>query len=113
VNGFSKWIILERESNHPVGDAGFYYLPDGKRIELGYRLARSHWGRGLATEVASRWIEVAGDILPSEIIYSFAHPENKASFQVMKKLGFSYLGDETFYGMRSPLYSTQLPTCRN
>src|SRR5687768_13321418 len=42
--GFSKRIIVHRETGQAIGDSGLFYMPDGKRIELGYRLARSHWG---------------------------------------------------------------------
>lgn len=108
THGFSKWIILDRESRQPIGDSGFFFLPDGKRVELGYRLRRSHWGLGLATEVATRWIEVAGDFLPGETLYAFAHPENLASLHVMTKVGFTYFQNETFYGLDAPLYSLEI-----
>ena len=52
--GFSKWVVEDRETKRLVGDAGFYVMPEDMGIELGYRLARSHWGRGLATEVVGR-----------------------------------------------------------
>lgn len=108
AHGFSKWLILDRESNKPIGDSGFYFLPDGKRVELGYRLSRSHWGRGLATEVASKWIEVAGDFLTEETLFAFAHPENTVSLRVMTKVGFRYFQNETFYGLDAPLYSLEI-----
>ncbi len=108
THGFSKWIILDRESEQPIGDSGFSFLPDGKRVELGYRLRRSHWGQGLATEVATRWIEVASDFLTGETLYAFAHPENAASLHVMTKVGFTYFQNETFYGLDAPLYSLEI-----
>lgn len=108
THGFSKWLIIDRESNRPIGDSGFYFLPDGKRVELGYRLSRSHWGLGLATEVASKWIEVADDFLTEETLFAFAHPENTASLHVMTKVGFKYLQHETFYGLNAPIYSLEI-----
>jgi len=106
--GFSKWIILDRESGVPIGDSGFFHLPDLKRVELGYRLAKPWWGRGLATEVASRWIEVARPWYGFECVYAFANPENAPSIQVMKKAGFHYSHREELYGMDAPLYSLEL-----
>jgi ribosomal-protein-alanine N-acetyltransferase len=108
AHGFSKWIILDRVSNKPIGDAGFFLLPDEKRIELGYRLTRSHWGIGLATEVASRWIEVADDFFSEQTIFAFAHPENKSSLHVMTKLGFTFLRNESLYGLDAPLFSLEV-----
>jgi [ribosomal protein S5]-alanine N-acetyltransferase len=108
TKGFSKWIIFDRESQKPIGDSGFYLLPDGKRIELGYRLARDFWGRGLATEVGQRWIEVANEFTDAKTIYAFAHPENESSFRVMRKLGFEFLQNENLYGLDAPLYSLRI-----
>src|SRR5262245_47067454 len=83
VNGFSKWIIIDRSTNDPIGDAGFYRLPDNLGVELGYRLCRSHWGRGLATEVAQRWIELAGEFLAESTIFAFSHRDNSSSMGVL------------------------------
>lgn len=37
--GFSKWLVLLRETQHPIGDSGLMHLPDGERVELGFRFA--------------------------------------------------------------------------
>jgi RimJ/RimL family protein N-acetyltransferase len=106
--GFSKWIILDRATGLPIGDSGFFYLPDLKRVELGYRLAKSWWKRGLATEVASKWIEMARPWYGFERVFAFAHPENPASLHVMEKVGFRYSHNEELYGTTSPLYTMEL-----
>ena len=106
--GFSKWVIIDRESRKPIGDSGFYFLPDGKRVELGYRLSRAYWGQGFATEVGQRWIEVAGEFISEPAIFAFAHPDNASSFRVMNKLGFKFIQNETFYGLDALLYSLQI-----
>src|SRR5690349_15745584 len=50
LHGFSKWVIIERETQAFIGDAGLFYFPDGERIELGFRLRRDRWGQGYAPE---------------------------------------------------------------
>lgn len=108
-HGFSKWVIIDRETGKPIGDSGFYFLPDGKRVELGYRLARAHWGRGLATEVGRRWIEVAREFIPGlATLHAFAHLENTTSLHIIRKLGFQYLRQETFYGWEVPMHELRL-----
>jgi len=92
---------------------GIFYLPDLRRVELGYRLARPWWGRGLATEVASRWIEVAHAWYGFDQVYAFAHPENAPSLHVMKKMGFRYSHREELYGMDAPLYVRELKAPRS
>jgi ribosomal-protein-alanine N-acetyltransferase len=106
--GFSKWIILDRETGVPIGDSGFFHLPDLKRIELGYRLAKPSWGRGLATEVASKWIEIAATWYGFDKVYAFACPGNAPSIRVMEKIGFHYSHREELYGIAAPLYSLKL-----
>jgi RimJ/RimL family protein N-acetyltransferase len=59
LHGFSKWIIRERASGQAIGDAGLVVLEDLGKIDLGFRFARSRWGRGLATEAASAWVRAA------------------------------------------------------
>ncbi|MFD0892842.1 GNAT family N-acetyltransferase [Luteolibacter ambystomatis] len=108
AHGFSKWIVIDRASGRPVGDAGFVMLPDGRRPELGYRFARPWWGRGLATEVSRRWIEVASPWFGFTRIHAFALPENQASRHVMEKVGFTFAAEEALYGVKVPLYSLDL-----
>jgi RimJ/RimL family protein N-acetyltransferase len=107
-HGFSKWLIHETESGMPIGDAGFSYLPDGVRVEFGYRLKKSHWGRGLATEVSAKWLSVAKDWFGFTEVYAFAHPQNTASLRVMQKLGFYYSHTEQLYEMEAPIYKLTL-----
>ena len=53
--GFGPYAVLEKQSQDVVGYCGLFYFPDinGKpEVEIGYRLARSAWGQGYATEAA-------------------------------------------------------------
>lgn len=45
-HGFSKWIIIERGSGRPIGDAGLLLLAEYGWIDFGYRLAQPFWGKG-------------------------------------------------------------------
>lgn len=107
-HGFSKWIIIDEKTGAPIGDAGFFTLPGSDRAELGYRLARKEWGKGLATEIAARWLEVAPEWYGIQEVFAFAHPENQSSLHVMKKLGFHYSHVEKIYGMDAPLHRLAL-----
>jgi len=61
-HGFSKWIILDRFGGR-IGDSGLLKLEEHGWIDLGFRLAPSYWGQGLATEAASAWVRAAFDDL--------------------------------------------------
>ncbi len=87
-HGFSKRLILLRETGEPIGDAGLYYLQDGLRIELGFRLARQHWGQGYASEVARGWLAWFDAHLAGRPLFADVHPDHTRSQRVLAKLGF-------------------------
>lgn len=97
--GFSKWIVLHRETGRAVGDSGLCYLPDGKRIELGFRLARPWWGAGFALEVGRAWLTWFDAHLPGEPLFADVHPEHVRSQRVLSKLGFQPSHSELVLGM--------------
>ena len=86
--GFAKWLIADRGTGEPIGDAGLMTLDELGWTDLGYRLARSHWGRGLATEAAVAWVRAARDLLDLPSLGAFAHVDNAASLRVLVKVGF-------------------------
>lgn len=61
-------------------------------IEIGFRLIKSVWGRGYATEAAFRLIQAAQ--LPGRIdrIVGIVDPANRRSVRVLKKLGMTLIG---------------------
>ena len=87
-HGFSKWLITDRQSGRPIGDAGLLHQPDQGWLDLGYRLSRSWWGKGLATEAASAWVSAAAGTPGLPPLVAIVHPENAASIRVLEKLGF-------------------------
>ena len=103
--GFSRWIILDRQLARPIGDSGLLALQEYGRIDLGFRLAQSYWGKGLATEAASAWVHAAFHDFHIDRLTSFVHPENVGSIRVLEKLGFRAAGRGTIMGMNSVLFS--------
>ncbi len=61
-------------------------------IELGYWIARDHWGRGYATEAARAVLRLAGTLGHRRI--SAGHfTDNPASGRVLRKIGFRPTGE--------------------
>lgn len=108
-HGFSKWVIVERNSGRPIGDAGLLFVPEYDWIDFGYRLARAYWGRGLATEVASAWVEQAFAQLKLSGLVAIVHPENHASIRVLQKLHFVEERRSEVMGMNSMVYRLAAP----
>ena len=106
-HGYSRWLAVERSSSQPIGDAGLLYLPATQEIELGYRVIQSHWGRGLATEMAAAWVAQAFGPLGLTNLIAFSHPDNLASIRVMEKTGFHFLRHDQIAGMGVVVYQLQ------
>lgn len=87
-----SFLIFERTDGAPllVGACGLGRRPSGA-IELGYWIARAHWGRGIASEACTALIEIALALrLPSLEGSHFV--DNPASARVLEKLGFEPTG---------------------
>lgn len=64
------------------------FLPElARRPELGWRLARDAWGRGLATEAATAARDHAFEELRLPELISIIHPENERSRRLAQRLG--------------------------
>lgn len=108
-HGFSKWIIADRNSGRAIGDAGLLFVAEYDWIDFGYRLARAYWGRGLATEVASAWVEQAFAQLRLSCLVAVVHPENHVSIRVLQKLHFAEERRSEVMGMNSIVYRLTAP----
>jgi RimJ/RimL family protein N-acetyltransferase len=102
ANGFGQFAVERRADGRFLGRAGLLVWdragPDGwgpttlpeavePEIELGWTLAREHWGHGYATEAAAAIRDWAlGDLALGRLV-SIIHPENTASQRVAEKLG--------------------------
>ena len=65
-------------------------------LEIGWRLARDHWGRGYATEGARASLAHAFDVLGRDEVVSFATTANQRSRHVMEKLGLVRRPEDDF-----------------
>lgn len=75
-----------------VGCAGLAAADmDGADAELGYWIARPHWGRGYATEASLAVLEVAA-MLGHRRIEAGHYIDNPASGRVLRKAGFEATG---------------------
>lgn len=57
------------------------------RVEIGWRLARAHWGRGYATEGARAALSFAFERLGEEEVVAYTPEINAPSVAVMERLG--------------------------
>jgi RimJ/RimL family protein N-acetyltransferase len=61
--------------------------PLGRHHEIGWRLCRAAWGKGIASNVARRALLHAWGVVADNVIYSYTAPDNLRSQAVMARLG--------------------------
>jgi RimJ/RimL family protein N-acetyltransferase len=96
-HGFGRWATIERESNKLIGWCGLSYLESTEDVEIGYGIAKSYWGKGLASEAAAAVIKWGFEDLGLNHIVAVAWPENAASRRVMDRLGMTYVKIASHY----------------
>lgn len=99
-HGFGLWAVEVRGVSPFVGFVGLavpgfdaHFTPC---VEVGWRIAYSHWNNGYATEGAQAALAYGFSELGLSEIVSFTVPRNIASRRVMEKLGMSYNSGEDF-----------------
>jgi RimJ/RimL family protein N-acetyltransferase len=91
--GFGVWATIERSTGEFVGWFEFYPRKDvvPEEVELGYRLRRSAWGKGYATEGSRALIRKGFTELGVQRVVAETMAVNLASRRVMEKAGLTYV----------------------
>jgi RimJ/RimL family protein N-acetyltransferase len=98
-NGFGLWAVQVREGSPFIGFTGLAPLNPlvpYAGIEVGWRLARSAWGQGYATEAARASIAYGFDVAGLPEIVSVTAEVNAPSRAVMRRLGMVHDPAEDF-----------------
>lgn len=103
---YGFWAAIEKSSDAFMG--WFHFRPfkdDPDQIELGYRLKRAFWGRGLATEGSRALIEKGFRELGVQAVVATTMALNTRSRRVMEKLGMTLEAEFDFPGDPFPGWS--------
>ncbi|MFE4240136.1 GNAT family N-acetyltransferase [Peribacillus butanolivorans] len=88
-----KWGIESKEKEGIIGTIGFHdWSSEHKRAEIGYAFFPENWGKGLATEAVLEVISYGFKELNLKRIGAIVFVENKASNELLIKLGFEKEG---------------------
>jgi RimJ/RimL family protein N-acetyltransferase len=94
ANGFGLWAVEVTATGEFIGFTGLsrprfqaHFMP---AVEVGWRLARSAWGHGYATEAARSALEYGFGPAGLDEIVSFTTRTNVRSRAVMQRLGMTY-----------------------
>ena len=91
LRGWGFWAVERRDDDTFIGMIGLHVpapdLPFSPCVEIGWRLARAHWGQGLASEGAQAALAFGFDRLGLTEVVSFTAVPNTRSQAVMQRLG--------------------------
>lgn len=97
--GWGFWAVETITTREFIGFVGLHTpapeLPFSPCVEIGWRLAAKHWGKGFATEAARGALRTGFEQLGLPEIVSFTSVGNIRSRAVMERLGMLEAG-ETF-----------------
>lgn len=98
-NGIGRWAIEDKSTSEFLGWTGLKLVKEPLNghvdfYDVGYRLIRKHWGKGIATESAIASLKFGFETLGAKQIYASAEVGNIGSNNVLKKIGMQLL--ETF-----------------
>ena len=102
-----NWLITLADGGHTAGMIELRVV--GCRAEMGYVLARPHWGRGLMTEAARALADWALGEAQIHRVWAVVHLENLASQRVLEKVGMEREG----VLRRWTVFANQGPTARD
>ena len=102
-HGFGRWAVEEKASGEFVGLGGLRSLFGTP--EVVYHLAKAHWGKGFATELAHASLSFGFNEHRFARIVALAKPENAASIRVMQKLGMHLEMETSYYGIEVVQYA--------
>jgi RimJ/RimL family protein N-acetyltransferase len=107
AEGWGMWAVEVVDGASFIGFVGLarpsfeaHFTP---AVEVGWRLARPHWGRGYATEAGRAALDYGFDELGLGEIVSFTSRLNEPSWRVMERLGMRHDRADDFEHPRVPV----------
>ncbi|MCP4200599.1 MAG: GNAT family N-acetyltransferase [bacterium] len=108
-----QWGLCRRGDRSVIGTCTLWQLDaSNRRAEVGFVLAREHWGQGFMTEGLAALIDFSFGDLRLRRLEADVDPANEASIALLERLGFvregylrerwlvgSEVADSLFYGL--------------
>ena len=83
-------VVLTIEADGEVAGSALSFVRDGRR-QVGYRIGREHWGRGVATAALT---ELVARNVTDRPLFARVATHNPASRRVLEKCGFRLVARE-------------------
>jgi RimJ/RimL family protein N-acetyltransferase len=107
LRGYGMWALEHRDSSALIGRVGYIDRPGWPGFELGWLLAREHWGHGYAREAAAAALRHAFEVLQRDRVISLIRPGNQRSVAVAEAIGETLDGRIELMGIEALVYAVQ------
>lgn len=88
-----RWGISIKEEGKVIGTCGYHNWVKGySKAELGYELSSTYWQKGIMTEALQKVILFGFKEMNLNRIEALVYPDNFASLELLKKVGFKQEG---------------------
>ncbi len=88
--GWFQFALEDKLTGQFAGDCGLKIMEHDQRLaQIGYTIMRSHWNKGLATEVIAALAAYAFGSLKVHRITASVDPRNLGSCRALEKAGFA------------------------
>lgn len=91
-DGWWMGTMVLADGGEIIGDVAINLTWDSRCSEIGYSLARAHWGKGYAVEAGEAMVKYLFETVGVTRIAGTLHPDNPASAMVLERLGFLFEG---------------------
>jgi RimJ/RimL family protein N-acetyltransferase len=106
LKGYGKWVLADLETDELIGRVGYYNAPyDWPGLELGWTMARSVWGKGLATKSARLALDWGFENIAADEIISAIIEGNERSVRVAERLGMRFARTAVLHGANANIYA--------
>lgn len=102
--GMGRWAVELKSTGEFIGWCGLKAHTDSGAVDLGFRLKKSVWNQGYATEAAKACLDYGFNQLGLLIIIGRVHPDNKASKRVLEKCGLTFWEKGKDHGTEIDIY---------
>ena len=108
-NGIGRWAITDKATGEFVGWTGLKLVKEltnnhTNYYDLGYRLLRKYWGKGIATETAVASLDFGFNVLGVTEIYAMADYQNYGSNNVLRKIRLKLIETFDYEGIKHNWY---------
>ncbi|MGV6862223.1 MAG: GNAT family N-acetyltransferase [Putridiphycobacter sp.] len=94
-HGIGRWAIEDKNTHEFMGWSGLKLedkvRPNLTYYDLGYRIIKDHWGKGIATETAQAALQFGFETLKVNEIFAAADVANLGSNTVLQKIGMKFI----------------------